>query len=1480
LTTATSRNGCLTEDQHTAAAFLAGHWPKEGNRNHAAGALAGGLLRADWPIETVERFIEAVAELASDDEPHKRVERVSETAERLKKDEKVTGWPKLAVLLGTDGDNVVRRLRLMLGLTIDLATLAAHKALPVEFLQNLGLHDLPQGAVGIPYKDGSGRTVAVKQRTALVAKDGSFWPRDKKLMAYGEERLEDAATVGYRVVVEGESDCWALWFHCFPALGLPGSNTLATLALGHVAGVKQLYVVQEPDGGGQGFVRAVVARLAELKWGGELRVIRLDGHKDPADLHKADPERFPESFRQALARAEQIAVEAPTADPWPEPLPLGEVPPAAPFPLEVLPKALQHFVREVATALPCPEDYVAVPLLAMVGGAIGASRALAIKIGHVQRASLYGAVIGPPGSAKTPALDLTVEPAHDVEERLHAAWEEAMEQYEADLARYEAEKKERQRNKESGSGDPPTKPQRPVLPRLTVNDATAEALVPILKENSRGVVLVRDELIGWVQAMNQYREGGKGADQQFWLSAWSGATVCVDRKKTHDLGPLRVRHPFISVIGGLTPDKLPALRGDRPRARAEQDGFIDRVLMSYPTEPPAAEENWAEVGDDTRERLRGVLDKLRSLAMVPVQEGGVIKGWRPFVVKLTAEGRRAWQLFTKQHAEERNADDFPPHLVGPWSKLRGYGARLALIVHYLRWACGETTCEDVDGESMTRAATLVSYFKSHARKVYATMDADPRLALARRLLRHVSREGLALFTRREAYRAMRGPCKTVEDIDPVLAVLETHGFIRPVPPPAASRPGRKASLVYEIHPSALGQNGQNGHNAAGRPPASAPPGSSVHCVHSVQGSEEEIGAGDGEGGDEAGDGNSGPAPGDGRDSVHSVHCVHGYDGDSSGGQPPAPVDGESAIHSPLAGHNGHIGQNAGQAEAHAWNGRLVRDSAELASVAQAVDESVRVGLDVETTGLSPRDGRVRLLTLATDRGTWLIDCFAVDPAPLWDVLAERPVLLHNGLFDLSFLRPLGFEPGPVADTMLLSRLLHGARHPRGYHGLAECAARELGRTLDKGQQKSDWSGPLTAEQLGYAALDAEVLLPMYEALDRQVSEAGMGQVADIENRCLPAMAWMASAGVGFDQAAWSALAREATAQSTALLSQLEAVAPARSGHLPALGCPWNFDSPDQILEMLRLLGFDVAGTEDDTLAGIDHPLAAVLREYRAASKLASTYGPAWGAKALHAGRLHAGWQQIGADSGRMACSAPNLQNLPRDQRYRRCFVAPDGRVLVKADYSQIELRIAAKVSGDQAMLDAYRRGIDLHTLTAQRVLGIADVTKEHRQLAKAVNFGLLYGMGARGFRLYAKAQYGLDLTEEQAGRYRDAFFKAYPGLKRWHRSMGDKAINTRTLAGRRRQDVRRYTEKLNTPVQGTGADGLKLALALLWERRAECPGAFPVLAVHDEIVVECDAGQAEAVGAWVARAMKDAMAPLVDPVPVEVEVKTGRTWAG
>jgi DNA polymerase-1 len=566
---------------------------------------------------------------------------------------------------------------------------------------------------------------------------------------------------------------------------------------------------------------------------------------------------------------------------------------------------------------------------------------------------------------------------------------------------------------------------------------------------------------------------------------------------------------------------------------------------------------------------------------------------------------------------------------------------------------------------------------------------------------------------------------------------------------------------------------------------------------------------------------------------------------------------------------------------------LVSDPAALQTVAAALDNTSLIGLDLETTGLNPRTDRVRLLSLNTDTidggtFTYLIDCAAVDPSPLWEPLAGKELTAHNAAFDLAFLSRLGFVPGVVHDTMLMARAL-AAGGPDFHHcKLKDCARRELGLDLDKSYQREDWSGPLSAEMLAYAAQDALAHRRLYEALLPKVRQAGLMEVVRIEERALPAFVWLGMSGAPFDRAAWQALADDARREAAELARRLDEAAPARPGYLDTLGA-WTWDSPQQVKRAFEAAGRPVENTDDETLAGIDHPLADLLRQYRAATKRAGTYGEDWRLHVAEDGRIYASWNQLGTVAGRTSCSDPNLQQVPRDRRYRRCFAAPPGRVLVKADYSQLQLRIAAKVSGDRAMLAAYRAGEDLHTLTARQITGKEDVTRDDRQLAKAVNFGLLFGLGAKGLRGYARSNYGLDLTAEQAAQYRRSFFAAYPGLERWHRTAGNsRAKECRTRAGRRRllDDKTPYTHRLNTPVQGTEADGAKLAMAFLWERRGQAPGAFPVLFGHDEIVVECAADQADAVKGWLTGAMVEAMAPLIDPVPCEVEAKAARTWGG
>jgi DNA polymerase-1 len=450
------------------------------------------------------------------------------------------------------------------------------------------------------------------------------------------------------------------------------------------------------------------------------------------------------------------------------------------------------------------------------------------------------------------------------------------------------------------------------------------------------------------------------------------------------------------------------------------------------------------------------------------------------------------------------------------------------------------------------------------------------------------------------------------------------------------------------------------------------------------------------------------------------------------------------------------------------------------------------------------------------------------------------------------------------------------------HKLGDVGWRELGVQLNKEHQGSDWGGELTPDMLLYAAEDSRVLLHLVDALGPKIREANLHKVADIECRALPAITWMANAGVPFDSEGWRSCLDDKEAALRRLRADLDELAPDPPGSEG-----WNWNSPKQVIEAFRLLGVTLSDTKGGTLARSEHPLAKALLEYRKTSKLVGTYGPNL-LKFVEGGRIYGSWWQNGAGTGRMASSSPNLQNLPPE--VRRYVKAPAGRILVVADYSQIELRIAAKIAGEERMLAAFANGEDIHTITACSLTGHEDVTKQERKLAKAVNFGLLYGMSPGGLRNYARASYGIEMTKEEAERYWQHFFETYPGLRAWHdreylQLKKHGSTETRTLSGRRRTGVAKLTERLNSPVQGTGADGLKLALALLYERRGDCPGAVPILAVHDELVVECPEEQAEEVKAWLVKAMVDGMETVVNGpeveaprIPIEVEVESSKAW--
>jgi DNA polymerase-1 len=553
-----------------------------------------------------------------------------------------------------------------------------------------------------------------------------------------------------------------------------------------------------------------------------------------------------------------------------------------------------------------------------------------------------------------------------------------------------------------------------------------------------------------------------------------------------------------------------------------------------------------------------------------------------------------------------------------------------------------------------------------------------------------------------------------------------------------------------------------------------------------------------------------------------------------------------------------------------------------------------MAVDTETTGLDPHANKIRLVQLALGDGTTLlIDCFTFLPdglPMLAEILSSGAVkVFQNAKFDLQFFVKQGIDVHPpLFDTMLAAQLL---RTSGGLDrvSLAELAHHYLLEELPKEEQKSDWSGVLRPEQLQYAARDAEILLKLRDAMTPLIWENSLQEVAQLEFACVRAVAQMEYHGIYLNLDMWNALLKKTDAELSAAQEALYVYTGRPMVQMSlldeGLSLGQNLDSNKQIMSILHSNGIDVTDTTHHSLIPyINHPLVSALLEYRRTSKALSTFLiPLPDMVHARTGRLHPHYGQNGAWSGRMSSGGPNIQQIPRDAAFRACFTAPPGRKLVIADYSQIELRVAAEIAQDERMIAAYRANEDLHRLTASLISGkaISEITKQERQAAKAVNFGLIFAMGARGLQAYAQDIYGVEMTLEEAIQFRDRFFAAYAGIATWHKQLRNHPPReTRTLAGRKHIYVESsgLSGLTNTPVQGSAADIVKQALGLLVDA-LDSTDAFIVAMVHDEILIEANNENAEDIAALLKQTMETAGAHYLKSVPTVAEVQVADSWA-
>ncbi|RMG18885.1 MAG: DNA polymerase I [Deltaproteobacteria bacterium] len=591
----------------------------------------------------------------------------------------------------------------------------------------------------------------------------------------------------------------------------------------------------------------------------------------------------------------------------------------------------------------------------------------------------------------------------------------------------------------------------------------------------------------------------------------------------------------------------------------------------------------------------------------------------------------------------------------------------------------------------------------------------------------------------------------------------------------------------------------------------------------------------------------------------------------------------------------------------------VLEEVQLEAVVRRLREAPAFALDTETTSRDPMRAELVGLSVATEGG-WAAYIpvghryMGAPPQLGREAVLEalRPLIedpqvkkyLQNAKYDWIVLKRAGVTlRGVAADPMLLDYLLDPGQPS---HGLDALAQRELGHSAisfkavaGSGKAQKTFDAVPLEQAAPYACEDADLTYRLAERLKPRVEEAGLWELYEsLEAPLSMVLARMEMAGVKVDVEKLNALSAAYGERIARLEAEIHALA----------GRPFSILSPKQLAVVLfEDLGLPVKkrtktgpSTDVTVLEALAeaHPLPRAVLQYRALTKLKSTYIDALPAL-VHpeTGRIHTSFSQTTAATGRLSSSDPNLQNIPirteDGRRIREAFVAEKGAVLLSADYSQIELRILAALAEDPALIEAFRQGEDIHTRTASEILGVPAeaVTPEQRRIAKAINFGILYGMSA--FRL--ARDLGLERREAQA--FIDEYFRRYAGVKRWiDRTLEEAREHSmvRTLFGRRRilpdlhsqnRNVRAAAERIavNTPIQGTAADIIKKAMLLVDEGlAAESPGARMILQVHDELVLEVPEADAERVAAWLRHTMEGVVQL---SVPLQVEVGMGANWA-
>jgi DNA polymerase-1 len=588
---------------------------------------------------------------------------------------------------------------------------------------------------------------------------------------------------------------------------------------------------------------------------------------------------------------------------------------------------------------------------------------------------------------------------------------------------------------------------------------------------------------------------------------------------------------------------------------------------------------------------------------------------------------------------------------------------------------------------------------------------------------------------------------------------------------------------------------------------------------------------------------------------------------------------------------------------------------ELRSYVKRISAAGMLCVDTETTSLSPRQAQLVGISLAIDTKEAVYVAVGHKPLngngtgnlPLADVLlCLKPVLEsptirkigQNLKYDYQVFKNYGITmAGLWFDAMVAAYVIDPGKRNFNLDAMAaewlNATTTPIESLIGKGKKQICFDEVTIADASRYSGEDVVIPLRLMELFEPILEDHNQASLfRDIEMRLVSVLGDMEWEGVSIDTAFLSRLSLDYTARMEKLSSEIYSLA----------GNEFNLNSPKQISEVLfTQLNLPKSkktktglSTDVDALEKLEasHPIVPKLLEYREVQKLLSTYIDALGPQVLpESGRLHTSFNQTVAATGRLSSNGPNLQNIPvrtdAGKTIREAFVAPVDHLIVSADYSQIELRILAHVSKDPFLVQSFHDDKDIHTQTASAIYGVFPemVTPEMRRAAKTINFGLMYGMGP----INLSRQLGISFKAAQ--EFIDAYFRQFPTIKAYMNSSIGKARVcgfSETLLGRRRylpeissqnRQVREAAERtaINTPIQGTAADIIKIAMVRIAAARKESGIRFTMLLqVHDELVFEVHKSDAQRLTAWACDMMSTAYT--LD-VPIKVDAGIGKNWS-